>query len=212
MNKQKLVLVGGGGHCKACIDIIQAEDKFEIVGIVDKKEMLSKPILGYAVVACDNDLPELVKGFENFFITIGQIKNSNLRKEKFKYLKSLGAKFPVIISPTAYASNSACIEEGSIIMHKAVINTQAKIGKNCIVNTRAIIEHDATIGDHSHISTGAIVNGECVIGESVFVGSNSVISNCVSIGNNVVIGAGSTVIKNIIEPGTYAGNPAREIK
>ena len=31
MDKQKLILVGGGGHCRSCIDVIEAEEKFEIL-------------------------------------------------------------------------------------------------------------------------------------------------------------------------------------
>ena len=33
--KKNIILIGGGGHCKSCIDVIEAEDKFEIAGIVD---------------------------------------------------------------------------------------------------------------------------------------------------------------------------------
>ena len=36
--KEKLVLIGGGGHCRACIDVIERENKYQIAGIVDIKE------------------------------------------------------------------------------------------------------------------------------------------------------------------------------
>ena len=36
--KEKLILIGGGGHCKSCIDVIEQENKYEIAGIVDLKE------------------------------------------------------------------------------------------------------------------------------------------------------------------------------
>ena len=32
----KIVLVGGGGHARSCIDVIEMENKFSIAGIVDK--------------------------------------------------------------------------------------------------------------------------------------------------------------------------------
>ena len=47
---------------------------------------------------------------------------------------------------------------------------------------------------------------------SIFVGSGSVVAQGIEIADEVVIGAGSVVIKNIMELGTYAGNPARKIK
>ncbi|MBI4309254.1 MAG: acetyltransferase, partial [Candidatus Omnitrophica bacterium] len=38
MVKKNLILIGGGGHCKSCIDVIESENKFKIAGIVDTKE------------------------------------------------------------------------------------------------------------------------------------------------------------------------------
>ena len=35
---QDIVLVGGGGHCKSVIDVIESEVKFNIIGIIDTVE------------------------------------------------------------------------------------------------------------------------------------------------------------------------------
>ena len=43
----KIILIGGGGHCKSVIDVIEQENKFEIAGIIDKPELLNSKILGY---------------------------------------------------------------------------------------------------------------------------------------------------------------------
>jgi sugar O-acyltransferase (sialic acid O-acetyltransferase NeuD family) len=208
---RKIILVGGGGHCESCIDVVKAEDKFEIAGIVDTKKKLGKKVLGCEVIACDEDLPKLVKKYKYFLITIGQIKTMNIRKEKFEYLKNLGAKFPVIISPFAYIAKNVSIDEGTIIMHKAIVNVNARVGKNCIVNTAALVEHDVNIGNHCHISTGAVINGSCLIKEGVFIGSNAVIANNLTIAKNTVIGAGSVGVKSISKRGIYVGNPLRRL-
>ena len=50
-----------------------------------------------------------------------------------------------------------------------------------------------------------------IIGNYVSIGSNATILP-VKICDHVVIGAGSVVTKNILEPGIYAGNPAKKIK
>jgi acetyltransferase-like isoleucine patch superfamily enzyme len=49
------------------------------------------------------------------------------------------------------------------------------------------------------------------IGNHVSIGSNATILP-ITICENVVIGAGAVVTKNIVEPGVYAGNPARKIR
>ena len=35
---KKIILVGAGGHCKSCIDVIEKEKKFKIIGIIDNKK------------------------------------------------------------------------------------------------------------------------------------------------------------------------------
>ncbi len=35
---KNIILLGGGGHCKSSIDVIEKENKFRIVGIFDKKK------------------------------------------------------------------------------------------------------------------------------------------------------------------------------
>ena len=211
MKKEKIILVGGGGHCLSCIDVIESEGKFTIEGIVDIKARIGEKVAGYPVIASDDDFAELVKKYKNFIITIGQIKNGQIRLNKFAELKKLGAKFPVIISSRAHVSRTASIDEGSIVMHDAVVNSLSKIGKNCIINSKSLIEHEATIGDNVHVATGAIVNGQCKIGSEVFLGSGSILTNNINIADKVIIGAGSVVIKDVSASGTYVGTPTRKL-
>ena len=192
-----IILVGGGGHCKSCIDVIEQEGTFQIAGIVDVPEKLNEKILGYEIIATDDDLPELVKEYDYFFITLGQIKSPDKRIRLFETLKKSGAKLPVVISPLAYVSKHAAIGDGSIVMHHALVNAGATIGKNCIINTRALIEHDAVIENHCHIATDAVINGGVKVGSATFFGSNSVSKEYIKIGENAVIGCGAKIIKNV---------------
>lgn len=195
--KEKIILIGGGGHCKSCIDVIEQVGTFQIAGIVDVPEKLHQKILGYEIIAADDDLPQLVKEYENFLITLGQIKSSEKRIRIFEALKDLGAKLPVIISPLAYVSKHAEIGDGTIVMHHALVNAGARIGSNCIINSKVLVEHDTVIGDHCHIATGAIINGGVKVGSGTFFGSNAVCKEYIEIGENAVIGCGAKIIKNI---------------
>jgi len=196
--KQKIILIGGGGHCKSCIDVIEQEGIFQIAGIVDLPEKLHQKILGYEIIATDDDLPDLAKEYQSFFITIGQIKSPEKRIAIFEQVKKLGGRLPAVISPLAYVSQHARIGEGTIVMHRALVNAGVKIGRNCIINTKALIEHDAVIGDHCHISTGAIINGGVEVGSGTFFGSNAVSKEYIEIGENAVIAFGAKVTKNVL--------------
>ena len=188
--KPKLILVGGGGHCIACIDVIEQEDKFEIAGIVDKDTDIGM-LLGYPVLGSDNALKILRETCSHALITVGQIKSVSTRLRLFEYIKSLDYILPIIVSPRAYVSKHAVIGEGTILMHDTLINAGATIGKNCIINSKALLEHDSIVEDNCHISTGAIINGGTMVSQDSFVGSNAVTKESVKTKVNDFIKAGS---------------------
>jgi len=171
---KKILLVGGGGHAKSVIDVIEQEGRFEIAGIVEKFIGESKPVLGYELIGTDEELSTLRKHYDYALVTIGQIESAKLRIKLYTRLKELGFKLPTIISPLAYVSKHARLGEGSVVMHHALVNAGAKIGNNCIINSKSLIEHDAVVADHCHISTGAILNGGVSVAEGSFVGSGVV--------------------------------------
>ena len=193
MSKEGILLVGGGGHCKSVIDVVEEHGVFDIAGIIDVPNMLGKEVLGYSVIGNDDDLHELFERYKYAFITVGQIGSSEVRRKLFRILKNIGFILPSIASPRAYVSKHALLGEGSVIMHDAFVNASTTIGNNCIVNTKAIIEHDVFVGDNCHISTGSIINGGVVVSEGSFVGSNSTTKESISIKENSFIKAGSVV-------------------
>jgi len=171
--KEKIVLIGGGGHCRSIIDVIEQTNKYEIIGIVDIKENIGKKVLDYEIIACDDDLETIFLSCKNAVITVGQIKSNKIRIKIYDKLKQIGFNLPVIISPLAYVSKHSVIKEGTVIMHHALINANVKIGKNCIINTKALIEHDSIIEDNCHISTSSVINGGVTVKENSFFGSNA---------------------------------------
>lgn len=189
--KPKILLIGGGGHCKSVIDVIEQENKFTIAGIVDKKELIGTKVLSYKVIACDGNLENLFEKYTYAVVTVGQIRSVALRVKLFNKLKEIGYKLPVIISPLAYVSRHSSINEGTVIMHNALINAGVKIGRNCIINTKALVEHDSTVEDNCHIATAAVINGGVTVKENTFFGSNATSKEYIEI--NQFVKAGSLV-------------------
>jgi sugar O-acyltransferase (sialic acid O-acetyltransferase NeuD family) len=188
MSKPGLILIGAGGHARACIDVIEHLDVFEIAGLIGTAEELQHECMGYRVIATDDDLSKLAKQYQYAIITVGQIESALVRQRLYGQALLLGFKLPTIISPTAYVARHAVVGDGTIVMHGAIVNACATVGNNCIVNTNALIEHDVIVGDHCHISTGTIVNGAANIGLGSFVGSGSVIKQGIALGSNCVVG------------------------
>ena len=192
-----LLLIGGGGHCRSCIDVIDAEGKYRIRGIVQPSFDETDEIFGYSVLGSDADLPFLLQDTSQALVTVGQIRSPEIRIRLFELLKQSGGKLPRIVSPSAYFSKYAEMNEGTIVMHGAIVNAGANIGANCIINNQALIEHDAIVADHCHVSTGARINGGVTIGRGSFVGSGAILKEGIVIGENVIIAAGQIVLRDV---------------
>lgn len=108
------------------------------------------------------------------------------------------------------------------------IQKGVQIGSRCKVQSHAFICELVTIGDDCFISHGVMFINDGFekggpargdrslwkptnIGCNVSIGTNATILP-VRIADNVVIGAGAVVTKDILQPGVYAGNPARLIR
>jgi sugar O-acyltransferase (sialic acid O-acetyltransferase NeuD family) len=207
---ESIILIGGGGHCLSCIDVLRSSGIYEIVGILDTPDKAGTTLSGIKVIGTDDDISKLVKKCRNFLITVGQIKSCEKRIRIYNTIKKNGGNLPVIISPRAYVSPLAFVDEGTIVMHNSLINANAVVGKNCIINTGALIEHEASIGDFCHISTQAIVNGQVFVGKNSFIGSNSVIANNLTLPDDIILAAGACLLKSPETAGVYIGNPARK--
>jgi acetyltransferase-like isoleucine patch superfamily enzyme len=108
------------------------------------------------------------------------------------------------------------IQRGAVVGNKTKIQSHSfvcelvSIGDNCFVSHGVMFVNDL-------FKTGKPAGGEkslwkeTIIGNFVSIGTNATILP-VKICDNVVIGAGSVVTRDIIEPGIYAGNPAKKIR
>ena len=209
MTGDPLLLVGAGGHARACIDVIEQEGRFSIVGLIGVAHEVGTIVLGYPVIGDDEELPRLRQFCPNALITVGQIKTPAPRIHLFLKLEAIGYMFPVIISPHAYVSRHATLGAGTIVMHGAVVNAAAQIGRNCILNTLSLVEHDVMIGNHCHVSTSAAINSGVKIGDGTFIGSGSSVRQMLTIGDQCLIGMGQHVVANC-PPGTQMPSRKKE--
>jgi len=191
---KEIILIGGGGHCKSVIDVIEQESQFKIVGIVDKPELLDSTVFGYSIIGNDSDLPNIANKYKYALITVGQIKSPLSRIKLFDLAIKAGFILPSVISPKAYVSRYSKIGKGTIVMHNAIVNAGVSIGDNCIINSKALIEHNCLISKHCHISTNATINGGVSIESGCFIGSGAITKELITIKENSFIKAGSIVV------------------
>lgn len=212
MNK-KLLLLGGGGHCRSVLDSVLAAGIYKDIGIIGKAEEVGGFVHGVPVIGCDEDLLHLFKqGYKDAFISVGSIGNSSVRVRLTMHLEALGFNIPNIIDPSAAVSNEATLGTGIFIGKNAVVNIGAVIGKGVIINTSAVIEHDCVLEDFVHAAPGCILCGDVHVGSNTHIGAGCVVRQQIVIGADSIIGMGSVVLHDIAGSTVAYGNPCREVK
>lgn len=198
----KLSIIGASGHGKVVAEIARLVGYTDIVFYDDNPALTECggwPVVG-AVDQCD-------PGKEAVFVAIG---NPSVRKRLMERLS--GADMPVLIHPSAVVAAGVHIGRGSVLMPGAVVNPGSSLGEGVIVNTCASVDHDCIIGDYVHVAVGAHLCGSIRVDDKTWIGAGAIVSNGISICEDCMVGAGAIVIRNITQPGTYIGVPAKQRK
>ena len=199
-SENNIIIIGGGGHAKMCIDILMQIKDFNIVGIIDDQSNIGQSILDIPIIGTDKDIEKLFKeGVKNAVIGFGALNNPKSRSEKYLELKKIGYNIPNLIHPSAIIENSVSIGEGNQIMGGAIIGSGVNICDNCIINSGSIISHDSVLKNNVHITPGGTLAGSVYIGENTIIGMNASIFIGVKIGENVVISNGLNIISDILD-------------
>jgi sugar O-acyltransferase (sialic acid O-acetyltransferase NeuD family) len=199
---ENLSLMGYSGHSFVCAEVALLIG-YKLEGYIELNE---KKINPFNIPYLGNG-KNIIEG-SSLFVAIG---DNVLRRKLFLEAIMQQVTLPNLIHPKAIISNYVKIGVGSLICAGSIVNPYAKIGSGVIINTGSIVEHECQIDDFSHIAPGAVLAGNVKIGELCFIGANAVIRQGVSICSNVTIGMGAVVTKDITEPGTYVGSPARKL-
>lgn len=193
-NKERIVILGFGGHAKSVADSILKADKYIIIGYTDLHDCKSR----FKYLGTDDELESLFKqGIRQAVLGVGFMGTTMLRDRLVCCAKKIGFEFPTIIDPTAIIAEDAVIGEGTFIGKKTVINADSRIGDFCIINTGGIVEHENIIDDHSHVSVGATLCGNVSVGHHSLIGAGTTVIQGKTIGNNCIIGANSIILSNV---------------
>ncbi len=189
-----IIVYGGGGHGKSVIDLLRAEDKYKIVGIIDDGIQAGTEIMGVPVLGGKDKLPGLYKeGVRLAVNAVGGIGNISSRVNVFNLLDQNGFECPAVIHPTAFIEPSAQLSPGSQVFPLAYIGSESEIGFGNIINTGSIISHDCKLAAYVNIAPGAILAGAVSVGEGSLLGMGVTINLNVKIGEGCRVGNSSTV-------------------
>ena len=211
--KVKVAIVGTGELALHISHYLNLSDKYRVVGYID--DFVSKGILVNSLpVICSSEEAFYFYNSENVFDEIVVAIGYSRMNYRAKVFNNFFGK----IKLTTFIHNSCVVDEtvelgeGVIVFPGCVIDRNVSIKNNVFLHVGCIISHDSTICDNSYLSPNTTTAGFVEIGEGCNIGISTTISNHAKIHKGVRTGAGTVVVRDIIEPGTYVGVPARKIK
>lgn len=199
--KNKIVIVGAGGHASVLYDLA-TESKYESIVVLNDEDGLIKANNSY-----ENRLS--YKSENGFIVGIGV---NRIRQRLVNELQEEGYQITSLDHSNAVISSSTVIQQGNCVLAGVVINNNVVIREGCIINTNASVDHHSVIGNFAHVAPGVTIAGQCKIGDRCLIGVGSTVKNGIAIVDDVIIGAGGVVVEDIVEPGTYVGVPVKKIK
>lgn len=191
--KNKIALVGSGGHATSLIGILSALD-IKVDYVVDIKEKIENPYFENYQYIQLNEFFLKIKNYEVKVINgLGMNKPLDKRYNLYTELSSLGYKFIKTIHPSVITHVDTYIDDGVQIFANCVIQNNTIIKSNTIVNTSVSIDHDSIIHENCHICPGVIICGHVEIGSNSMIGAGSIILPGSKIAESTLVKAGSVI-------------------
>jgi len=214
MSRQKVVIIGSGGHAREVLDVFDAVNRvkptYDVIGyIVDTEYGASGTIVNDKPILGNFDWLRHNKTDVQAICGVGA---TEIRQKLVTRAEKLGAQFCSIIHPNAILTKWIQIGKGVVITAGCILTNQIQIGQHVHLNLKCNIAHDVIIEDFATLAPGVRVSGNVKIKEGCYVGTGSSIIEKITLGSWSTIGAGSTVIRDIQNNSTAVGIPAQEIK
>ncbi|MFO7524944.1 MAG: NeuD/PglB/VioB family sugar acetyltransferase [Ignavibacteriaceae bacterium] len=210
---KNIILFGAGLHVQYCIDTIEKEGKYKIIGITDSIKPIGTELYGYKIIGRQEHISELVEKYNiaGGIITIGDNWSRKFVND-FIVSKVPNFNFVNAIHPSTIIGSNVTMGVGNVIMAGVIINPGAIVRNFCFFATGAQLEHDSFLDDYASISAGVVTGGKVSIGKYSAITLGVTILDRIKIGENVVIGAGSLVIKDVPDNVVAYGSPAKIIR
>lgn len=202
-----IIFIGGGGHAQSVLCAMPKSTN--IAGYAD---VHANDKLAIAYLGSDEEVQKQYSPNEyDVHVTFVYAGDVNMELRKMIIAQYAGYKHATIVSEHALVTPNAKLGEGVCVLEKAVVKAD-KVGKDTVINTGVILEHGCVVGENCLVATGAIICGDVKIGNDCLIGAGAIIRDGVTIGDKVIVGLGAIVTKDINEPGTYVGSPAKRVK
>ena len=165
-----------------------------------------------AVAKCESSIFAAISGshLRGFLVGIG---SPDIKKRAVEHAISIGIKpaDTIVHSKAFLQANDISVGYGGVICPGVIVTTNVQIEDYVVLNLNSTIGHDCKIGRFVTCNPGSQISGGVEIGDSVVIGVGACVKEYTKIAAHTIVGAQAFVSRDITEPGTYVGIPARRI-
>lgn len=209
---RSLVIWGTGGHARVVADIVNLEQRYDIIGFLDdvrepgeETGFCAARILGGRAA-----LPELARrGVDAVLIALGDPHDRLMLAE---LATSHGLPLAAAVHPRATVAGDVEVSPGSVVVAGAVVNPGVHMGLAVIINTLAGVDHGCVLEAGATICPGARLGGDVRVGRCAWVGIGATVRERIHIGEHAVVGAGAVVVRDVPPRAVVVGVPGRVVR
>ena len=178
MTRQRVIIIGAGGHGRAVAEIILNSPHHAITGFLDDAAKRATRIWNVPVLGPTDAIEEFHAQADCMIVAIG---NNRVREMLHRRVRSAGFELLSVVHPRAVVSPTASLGPGCTVMAGAVVGTEANLGEGVIINCGAVIDHHCRVEDFGHVGTNACMAGGAVLGHGAWMQAGSALAYGVQI-------------------------------
>ena len=211
---KKLVIVGAGDFGREVswvAERINAQTPvWELLGFVDDGAAVQgRTVDGYPVLGPVSWLEAVT---DELYV-VCSIGTGRVRKQVMeRVLANPHLRPAVLIDPAAIVGRNAQVGPGGVVCAGTVLAISSRLEAHTIVNLNCTVGHDTVLEPYCTVHPGSNLSGRVHVGACTDIGTGTKIIQGLAVCPGCTLGAGTVVVRDITEPGTYAGVPARRIK
>ncbi len=208
--KERIAFIGSGEMARHIAHYMVEDKQFEIVGFFDDFIEKGKVVNNYQIIG---NLDEIDRCYSErkFDALINAIGYTRLQYRKDVFERFVDRiPFATFIHSTCLIDSTAKIGKGVVLFPFCILYLDSVVEDNVFIQIRSYVT-DSKIKKHTIVSGSVSIAGRSVIGECCNLGISTTVNDGITLCDFVRTGSGTVVTRNISEPGTYVGVPARKI-
>lgn len=202
-----VLVMGSGGLGKEILSYLVEDPRYEIVGVVSTEDFNNPEYANLFPVKETADAYRPTQDVRLIMATAFPKTKRSIVLANYRW----ASRWINYVAPGAVLSRFARIGTGCTLTPNSSIVGDPKVGDFVFLNTESTIGHDAQVGDYVTLFPKSEICGDCVVGEDVIFGLGAAALPKVKIVAGAKIAAGAVVWKDVTEPVTMVGNPAKPL-